>query len=186
MKTLQLLLAMMAISSFCLAHSPRMVPEGVHLSLGSAYRVPNANISWALYAKLPAKSIEWYSFELKAGQALYISMTVPQINGLEDFAPSFAIVGKGLAVSTLKFVPEGMGAVVVPPSAARLEVHAGNGYWVRQNSTIKAPSAGRYFVAVFDAAAKAGKYVLAPGRDEVFVNEGRASSFEINAYFAKP
>jgi hypothetical protein len=186
MKLLKLTLAFLLFSSLSLAHSPRMVSEGIHLSARTAYQIPDANISWALYAKLPAKRIEWYSFQLKAGQDLYVSMTVPQISGLEDFAPSFAIIGKGLSPSKLEFVPEGMGAVVVPPSAARLEVHGGHGYWVRQNTTIKAASSGEYFVAVFHEAAKAGKYVLAPGRAEVFVNQGRASSTEINAYFAKP
>jgi hypothetical protein len=185
MKTFKLMLAIMALSSFSLAHSPRIVPERVHLSFGSAYQVPNASISWALYAKLPAKSIEWYRFELRTGQALYVSMTIPQIKGLEDFAPSFVIIGKGLGTSKLEFVPEGMGAMPVPPSPATLELHGGHGYWVRQHTTIRAPFAGKYFVAVFDAAAKAGKYVLAPGLNEVFVNEGRASSQEINSYFAK-
>jgi hypothetical protein len=186
MKALKFLLAFMLLSSLSLAHSPRMVLEGIYLSARTAYQIPDANISWALYAKLPARSVEWYSFELKAGQALYVSMTIPQISGLEDFAPSFAIVGKGLNPSKLEFVPKGMGAVLVPPSAAKLEVHAGHGYWVRQNTTIKAPSSGTYFVAVFHDAAKGGKYVLAPGRAEVFVNQGRASSGEIEAFFAKP
>jgi hypothetical protein len=186
MKFLKITLVFLLLSSLSLAHSPRMVSEGVHLSAGNAYQIPDANISWALYAKLPANNVEWYNFELKAGQALYVSMTVPQISGLENFAPSFAIIGKGLSASKLEFVPQGMGAVVVPPSVATLEVHAGHGYWVRQSITIKAPSSGTYFVAVFHEAAKAGKYVLAPGRAEVFVNQGRASSNEINAYFAKP
>jgi hypothetical protein len=185
MNILKPTLAFLLLSSWSLAHSPRMVIDGVHLSVDTAYKVPDADISWALYAKLPSKSTEWYSFELKAGQSLYVSMTVPQIAGLENFAPSFAIVAKGLSPSKLEFVPSNMGAVVVPPSAARLEVHGGHGYWVRQSATIKAPSSGRYLVAVFHEAAKAGKYVLAPGRAEVFVNEGRASNSEINAYFAK-
>ena len=172
-----------------------MVSEGVHLSIDTAYKIPDANISWALYAKLPNKGIEWYCFELKAGQSLYISMTVPQISGLEDFAPSFAIIGRGLSASKLEPMPSGMEAVlvpsnmralVVPPIAARLEVHGGHGYWIRQNTIIKAPLDGKYFVAVFHGTSKAGKYVLAPGQKEVFVNEGRASSAEINAYFAKP
>jgi hypothetical protein len=172
-----------------------MVSEGVHLSVNNAYKIPDASISWALYAKLPSKSIEWYSFELKAGQTLYVSMTVPQIAGLENFAPSFAIIGQGVNASKLDPMPSGMesvpvppnmGALVVPPTAAKLEVHGGHGYWIRQNTTIKAPFDGKYFVAVFHTASKAGKYVLAPGQREVFVNEGRASSAEISAYFAKP
>jgi hypothetical protein len=195
MKIFKPMLAFILLSSWSLAHSPRMVPQGVHLTADMAYQVPDAHISWALHAKLPASSVEWYSFELKAGQALYVSMTVPQIEGLQDFAPSFAIVGKGLNASKLEPtpsgmkavpIPSGMGALVVPPSPARLEVHGGHGYWVRQSTTLKAASSGTYFVAVFHAAAKAGKYVLAPGRAEVFVNQGRASSGEIEAYFAKP
>ena len=178
--------ALIVLSSLSLAHSPRMVIEGAHLSFANAYAIPDASISWALYAKLPAKSIEWYRADLKAGQVFYVSMTVPQIRGLEDFAPSFAIVGKGLAASKLEFVPEGMGAIVVPPSPATLEVHAGHGYWVRQNTTIKIPFTGTYFVAVFHATGRAGKYVLAPGRTEVFVNQGRASNSEIDTYFGKP
>jgi hypothetical protein len=180
------MLAFFLLSSLSLAHSPRMVSEGTHLSIDSAYEVPDADISWALYAKLPAKGVEWYSFQLKAGHALYVSMTVPQIEGLEDFAPSFAIVGKGLSASKLGFVPKGLGASVINPTPARLEIHAGHGYWVLQNASINAPSAGKYFVAVFHESGKAGKYVLAPGQREVFVNEGRASSREIEAYFAKP
>jgi hypothetical protein len=195
MKILKPMLVFILLSSWSLAHSPRMVIEGVHLSVNTAYKIPDAEISWALYAKLPSKSIEWYSFELKTGQTLYVSMTVPQIAGLEDFAPSFAIIGQGLIASKLEPMPSGMkavpvpsnmGALVVPPSTPRLEVHGGHGYWIRQNASIKAPLAGKYFVAVFHGASKAGKYVLAPGQNEVFVNEGRASSAEINAYFAKP
>ncbi len=172
-----------------------MVSEGVHLSTNTAYKIPDANTSWALYAKLPSKGTEWYGFELKAGQTLYVSMTVPQISGLENFAPSFAIIGQGLNPSKLEPMPSGMkalpvppnmGALVVPPTTARLEVHGGHGYWVRQSATIKAPLDGTYFVAVFHSASKAGKYVLAPGQKEVFINEGRASSAEINTYFAKP
>lgn len=195
MNILKPLLVLILLSSWSLAHSPRMVIEGIHMSLDNAYDVPDASISWALYAKLPSKSVEWYSFELKAKQTLYVSMTVPQIAGLEDFAPSFAIIGRGLSASKLEPMPSGMeatlvppnmGAVLVPPVAPKLEVHGGHGYWIRQDATISAPFAGKYFVAVFHTAAKAGKYVLAPGRREVFVNEGRASSAEIKAYFAKP
>jgi hypothetical protein len=195
MNILKPMLVLMLLSSWSLAHSPRMVIEGVHLSIDTAYNIPDASISWALYAKLPSKGTEWYSFELKAKQTLYVSMTVPQIEGLEDFAPSFAIVGQGLSASKLEPMPSGMkalpvppnmGAVLVPPTAPRLEVHGGHGYWIRQSATIKAPFAGTYFVAVFQGASKAGKYVLAPGQKVVFVNEGRASSAEINAYFAKP
>jgi hypothetical protein len=186
MKIFKPVLVIILLSSWSLAHSPRMVSEGVHLSIDNAYNIPDTNISWALYAKLPSKSVEWYRFELKAKQSLYVSMTVPKIAGLEEFAPSFAIVGQGLSASKLEFVPKELGAVVVPPSPARLEVHGGHGYWVRQSIILKVPSSGTYFVAVFHSAAKAGKYVLAPGRAEVFVNQGRASSAEINAYFAKP
>ncbi len=173
------------LSSLSLAHSPRMV-LGVHLSLQNAYAIPDASISWALYAKLPSKSVEWYSFELKSGQALYVSMTVPQIGSLEDFAPSFAIIAKGLSPSKLEFVPEGMGAILVKPVAAILENHAGHGYWIRQSINLKATSAGRYYVAVFHESGRAGKYVLAPGQAEVFVNAGRASSQEIDDYFKQP
>ena len=186
LKFWRVIVAFTVLSSWSLAHSPRMVPEGVHLSPATAYTIPDASISWALYAKLPAKGTQWYRFELKTGEALYVSMTVPQIDSLEDFAPSFAVVGKGLATSKLEFVPEGMGVVVAAPSLATLEVHAGHGYWVRQSMTIKAPLSGTYFVAVFHGAGKGGKYVLAPGRSEVFVNQGRASSAEIDAYFSKP
>jgi hypothetical protein len=186
MKILKPTLVFILLSSWSLAHSPRMVAESVHLSMNTAYKIPDADISWALYAKLPSKSIEWYSFDLKAGQNVYVSMTVPQITGLENFAPSFAIVGQGLNASKLEFVPSSMGALVVPPIAAKLEVHGGHGYWIRQNANVKAPFSGKYFVAVFHAASEAGKYVLAPGQREVFINEGRASSAEITAYFAKP
>ena len=45
--------------------------------------------------------VDYVAFEGKAGQSILIGMTIPQIDGHEDFAPAIAVMGPGLSDEAL-------------------------------------------------------------------------------------
>lgn len=156
---------------FALAHQPTLEQPGN--SFDKALVLPDVQVSYAIYTGLSKTSpVHWYKFKAKKGENLYAQITIPQIKGLEGFAPYLALVGPGLASPKdlpLK-LPEGWGAVVVAPTPARgfYEPFGRHNYWTRQSVELPAPQEGEYAFVVWQPEGKMGKYVFAPGRQERF------------------
>ncbi len=139
--------------------------------MGNCTELPDPQISWAIYGRLTDPSeIDFYRFEAQAGESLFIQMTIPVIAGLEEFEPSFALVGVGLpsdeaASPTALLSDQGIVTVADDGSPPRLfyESFSGRQYWMRQEVRINAPQTGTYYVLVWHPQGEVGKYVLVVG-----------------------
>ncbi|MEP0824814.1 MAG: hypothetical protein HRF40_04955, partial [Nitrososphaera sp.] len=46
--------------------------------------------------------VDYYSFDAKEGDELYVEMTIPKLAGLESFTPSIALIGHGISSELLE------------------------------------------------------------------------------------
>lgn len=155
------------------AHQPYF--EGDDWTPATAYRVADPTVSTALYATLDSRTdVDYVVFTGKAGQRILLGITIPQIDGQEEFAPTIALMGPGLSAAVLPDrveTPDGAGSVILAPAPGPatefFEPFSRTRYWERQEDRITLPADGEYRVAVWDAAGRAGRYTLVVGDREI-------------------
>ncbi len=92
--TLTLLLAVFMASS-AMAHQPFF--EEPDSTAAAPLSVRDPEISTALYSTLDRPDdVDFFSFSVSAGQTIEIGMSIPQIEGQEQFAPSIAVIASGM------------------------------------------------------------------------------------------
>ncbi|NPV61882.1 MAG: hypothetical protein HPY61_04505 [Methanotrichaceae archaeon] len=155
-----------------LAHQPYF--EETDIAAGSAWPIKDATISTAVYSTLQSPDdVDYFTFEATAGQDTLLSLTIPQIEGQEDFAPIIALMGPGLPENQLpaKVAPiEGAGVLILPPpdnASEFFEPFSRTSYWTRQKERVLIPGNGTYTVAVYDQENRTGRYVFVIGDREV-------------------
>ena len=114
---------------------------------------------------------------LPRAESIEIGMTIPQIAGQEEFAPSVGVIAAGLDSSAVSELPEEVrtlvsaqtGATVLEPVEASFffEPFSRTAYWRRQRQTVTFPVEGPVFVVVWHAASAVGRYTLVVGQREV-------------------
>ena len=169
------------MSSFSIAHAHKPLEvESDNNSILDAVKIPDHKISWAINQEIQnTGEVDYYSFDAKKDEELYVEMTVPKLAELESFTPSVALIGYDINSELLKqhssnislveinsnshsnYVP----ALQVPakasiivgnyngtiPSAEFYEPFTQTSYWERQKLIVnKLPSTGTYFLGVFD------------------------------------
>ena len=167
--TLAVALAAVAPAS---AHRPYF--EEVDLTAAKPWQIDDPTISTAVYATLDSsQDVDYYAFDGREGQAILISMTIPQITGQELFAPEMALLGPGLAAGDLPArveKPAGAGVLPIPalvgPAKTFQEPFSRTSYWERQEQRVTLPSNGRYVVAVWHAEGQVGRYTFVIGDKE--------------------
>ncbi len=119
--------------------------------------------------------MDYFSFEGLAREVILLEITIPQIEGQEDFAPNMALMGPGLPDADLPdgiTVPEGAGALLIepPPGPAPTfyEPFSRTSYWERQEQRVTLPAGGRYTVAVWHPDGEVGRYTFVVGEKEKF------------------
>lgn len=154
------------------AHQPYF--EESDLTDRAPYVIHNPEISLAYYATLDtADDVDYYAFEGKAGERILLEVTIPQIAGQENFAPTLALLGPGLPDAILPQTiarTEGAGAMLLnPPANARTfyEPFSGTSYWERQKEFVTLPASGKYTIAVWHPQGAVGRYVFVTGTREV-------------------
>jgi hypothetical protein len=179
-KRQSLIIAMIMLlvsANVALAHKPIFVPPLSNTTREQSVRIPNPDVSWAVYAQLTQpKEINYYTFSGRRGQTVEISMSVPKVESLRDFGVSVALIGAGFQPSA-----EQIPIALAPDEAAVLgpdDVHDASKifnedftqtvYWTRQTLRAELLSDGSYTIAVFNAHGQVGKYVLAIGKREEF------------------
>ncbi len=101
------------------AHQPFF--EETDIPPDRPWRIDDPSVSTAIYATLEsATDVDVFAFDGRAGQAVYLSIVIPQIPGQEDFAPTMALIGPGLpegrdVLPAAVSLAEGEGAEVIPP-----------------------------------------------------------------------
>jgi hypothetical protein len=167
------LLVILAVTP-ALAHQPFF--EGEDISAAQPWQIDDPSISTALYATLDSPGdVDYYSFEGLAREVILLELTIPQIEGQEDFAPTMALIGPGLPVPDLPSAiarESGTGAFVIepPPGPAPTfyEPFSRTSYWERQEQRVTLPAGGRYIVAIWHPEGEVGRYTFVIGEKEVF------------------
>ncbi|MBI1297069.1 hypothetical protein GC175_19140 [bacterium] len=159
------------------AHQP--IFEEVDLTAESARNIADPTVSTALYATLGnADDVDFFTFTGKAGARILIGMTIPQIAGQEDFAPTVALIGPGLPEKDSTLLPEsaesllnaddGFTILEAPEDASVFfEPFSRTSYWRRQQVRVALPADGHYTLIVWHSSAQVGRYVLVVGDREI-------------------
>jgi hypothetical protein len=155
-----------------LAHRPYFEEED--LGASDPWLVDDPTISTAIYATLESRQdVDYFAFDGEQGAVILLAMTIPQIEGQEDFAPSLVLMGPGLGEDELPErirVPDGAGAQVIepPPGPAPtfFEPFSRTSYWERQEQRVTLPASGRYVVAVWHPDQEVGRYTFVIGEKE--------------------
>jgi uncharacterized surface protein with fasciclin (FAS1) repeats len=158
------------------AHQPYC--ENTDLTAGNPWQVPDATISYAYFGNLyPEPDVDYFTFEASAGQSVLLSLSIPAIDGQEDFAPIMAVFGPGLDTDTLAELPErvtmpkGQGAMLVPLGDEPeywFEPFGGRYYWNWENYFFDAPEDAAYTVALWHPEQELGRYSFVVGSEEIF------------------
>jgi len=166
------LLAVVLAVTPALAHQPFF--EDGDIVAAQPWQIDDPSISTALYATLDSPGdVDYYSFEGLAREVILLELTIPQIEGQEDFAPAMVLMGPGLPDADLPDEiarAEGAGVLVIdpPPGPAPTfyEPFSRTSYWERQEQRVTLPAGGRYVVAVWHPQGDLGRYTFVIGEKE--------------------
>ena len=175
-KLSSLLLGLLLVGTLvspAVAHQPHF--EEKDIEAGNPWEIEDPSISTALYATLDSRGdVDYFTFEGLTREVILLRITIPQIEGQEDFAPTMALMGPGLPDADLLdeiIVPEGAGALVIEPPTGPApifyEPFSRTSYWERQEQRVILPAGGRYVVAVWHPNGEVGRYVFVIGEKEV-------------------
>ena len=143
--------------------------------------IDDHKISWAAYNTLDGQNdVDYYQFEVEKGDNIYASIVIPVIERYKNFTPDFALIGPNLEndyaglkkdeINAKLEIQSGEGVIVKRYQGQRTNVFfepfTQTKYWEKQETTIKAPTKGKYYLAVFSNQNQEGKYVLSIGRRE--------------------
>lgn len=168
------LLLVIAFSIFIpvMAHQPFF--EDKEFSADNPKYIKDPSISTAVYATLETPTnVDYFTFNGSKGEIIFLSITIPQIAGQENFAPTMALMGPGLPFANLPDrirKPQNYGALILPPPAnatAFFEPFSRTSYWTRQEQNVTLPENSSYLVAVWDDKGEVGRYVFVIGIKEV-------------------
>ncbi len=167
-----LLVIVISIINPVMAHRPLF--EDKESTAANPKLIKDPTISTAMYATLETPNdVDYYSFEGRRGETVFLSITIPQIAGQENFAPTMALMGQGLPSSNLPErveKPRNYGSLILPAPAnatAFFEPFSRTSYWTRQEQNVTLPENSSYSVAVWDDRGEVGRYVFVIGNKEV-------------------
>jgi hypothetical protein len=153
------LLAMLSLAFPSSAHVPLMA--GGNENMSSAMHVSDPGKSWAVYGSLEKDAVAYYSFDLEAGERIYLSLFKSSDAIEEDFLPALVLLGPGLNAS---WQPPGQLALPLPGEASGLKILAAYGksaagavyepfgpssFKEIAEINISAPRSARYYAAVY-------------------------------------
>jgi hypothetical protein len=153
--------------------------EEEELTAENPLAIKDPTVSTALYATLgTTEDVDFFSFAGRKGQRILIGMTIPQIEGQDDFAPTIALIGPGLSQTEAEALPEAArplleeraGFELLPPTAEVsnfYEPFSRTSYWQRQRQWITLPVDGDYRLIVWHRDGEVGRYVLVVGDREI-------------------
>jgi hypothetical protein len=155
------------------AHRPYFEDKDIVAS--SPWKIDDPTISTVVYATLgSSRDVDYYAFDGKKGQRILLEITIPQIVGQDEFAPTLALMGPGLPSGRLPSQverPAQAGAQVIPSPAGAVtsfyEPFSRTSYWERQSQRVTLPADGRYVVAIWHPTGELGRYGFVIGDREL-------------------
>jgi len=155
-----------------LAHQPYFEEEDIEAD--NPWVIADPTVSTAVYATMESPTdVDYFAFEGRVGQSILLQITIPQIEGQEEFAPTMALMGPGLPVSEVHegvVLPSDAGALLLPPpagpAATFFEPFSRTSYWERQEQRVRLSADGEYVVAVWHEGGEVGRYVFVVGDKE--------------------
>lgn len=157
------------------AHRPVFSSPPHHASDATALRLPDIDVSRAIYRRAPNAEPFWLSFEGHADATLRLQLGVPRIDRLSSYRPTATLRGPGLPSpdsSPLALdLSESQGARVFRTEGVATprtfhEPITGTTSWVLLDSSVHLPEAGRYELIV--QAAEPGRHWVSVGHREAF------------------
>ena len=159
-----------------MAHQPFF--EEPDSTAAAPMSVRDPEISTALYSTLDRpEDVDFFSFTVSAGQTIEIGMSIPQVEGQEQFAPSIAVIASGMDKVIDQWLPEDAaplltgdrGATLIGPVKAQIffEPFSRTAYWQRQRQRITFAADGEVHVVVWHPQQELGRYTLVVGQREV-------------------
>jgi hypothetical protein len=155
------------------AHQPFFEEKDIQAS--APWRIQDPTVSTVVYATLDSPGdVDYFAFSGQAGDRILLEITIPQIDGQNDFAPAMALMGPGLDNASLPARVErpagGGGAVMFapPPGPAEtfFEPFSRTSYWERQSTRVALPEGGDYVVAIWHPDGEVGRYGFVIGDKE--------------------
>lgn len=161
--------------STALAHQPYC--ESVDLTAENPWQAPDASVSYAYFGNLyPRSDVDFFTFEATAGQSVLLSLSIPAIDGQENFAPVMLVYGPGIDGEGPNNLPDSIGvakdegAMMVPLGDEPeywYEPFGGRYYWNWENYFFEAPEKATYKVALWHPEGELGRYSFVIGEEEI-------------------
>ncbi|MFZ2470966.1 MAG: hypothetical protein WAW52_03385 [Methanothrix sp.] len=155
------LLVLLSVAFPSSAHVPLMAEGNENIS--SAMHIPDPAKSWAVYGTLEKDTIAYYSFDLEAGERIYLSLLKSSDAKEGDFLPALALLGPGLNTSgqppgqlapSLLRSGEASGLKIMAADGKRdanavYEPFGPSSFKEIAEINISAPKSARYYAAIF-------------------------------------
>ena len=94
-RSLLFLIVFIGILTPAMGHQPFF--EDKEFTFDSLGHIRDPTISTAMYATLETPTdVDYYDFNGSKGESIFLSITIPQISGQDNFAPTMALIGPGL------------------------------------------------------------------------------------------
>ena len=162
------------ICSSTQAHKPIFTDEkGTNPE--SAVQIKEPDVSQVIYRKLTDETPQlWLAIDAEKDFNLFVQIGVPVIKRLENFRPSFVVLGPDLPkVSTGFSIPEDMGGRIFSTESIEKprffhEHFTKTDSWILRSETITLPATGRYYVVAYSPSEQKDKFWLAVGKKEKF------------------
>jgi len=167
--------ALVLLTAPAWAHKPTETGEG-HSTQGDALRLEDVDQSTVTYHEAACTAPQlWLTFHAEENQQLFLQLGTPQLDYLERYRPSVAVLAPGLPALQQEVpfqVPKGMGVLVFSTEAVGAprrfhEPFTQTDSWilVEQRLTM---SGGDGFIVAWDPENRSGKFWMAVGELESF------------------
>lgn len=162
---------LLTVAGSASAHIP-IVPVG-GTTLGTAVVIDDPWKSWFYYSSLAVDQPHYYQFDASAGERIRFMVNVPIEEGDRGFAPTFVLMGPGVANqgSAPGFLetPATGGVMVIEPTALESEFEGFTplAQYITTDLNMSAPETGTYYIAVYEETT-AGRYALVTGYVEAY------------------
>jgi hypothetical protein len=158
------------------AHKPSYANN--HNSKETAFEVEDPEISIALYAEMTCTSETlWLHLSTDDVSEVWVELGLPQLDRLEDYRPSLAVLAEGLPDDDnegLPFdVPEGMGSMVIDTADVEMPIDFYEPFtqtdsWILYREWLSLPENTDVYIVAFNPEEYTGKLWVAVGLTEDF------------------